>query len=134
MARMPVLAAGGIVLKTVKTPLIAVVRLRKRNEWVLPKGKLDAGETPRDAAKREGRRPLAPIPSIGQAVQAPLQAALEPSMEQGTHAAVAGEVVEIDASALSDNSEIAVFAATVEPEAAPTVRARNLLQRMRDWL
>ena len=34
-------------------PLIAVVRLRKRNEWVLPKGKLDDGETPRDAAERE---------------------------------------------------------------------------------
>lgn len=53
MARAPVLAAGGIVLRQAKTPLIAVVRLRKRNEWVLPKGKLDAGETPRDAAERE---------------------------------------------------------------------------------
>jgi 8-oxo-dGTP diphosphatase len=30
-----------------------VVRLRKRNEWVLPKGKLDDGETPRAAAERE---------------------------------------------------------------------------------
>jgi 8-oxo-dGTP diphosphatase len=39
MARTPVLAAG--------------VRLRKRNEWVLPKGKLDRGETPRAAAERE---------------------------------------------------------------------------------
>jgi 8-oxo-dGTP diphosphatase len=29
------------------------VRLRKRNEWVLPKGKLDDGETPRAAAERE---------------------------------------------------------------------------------
>jgi 8-oxo-dGTP diphosphatase len=27
--------------------------LRKRNEWVLPKGKLDDGETPRAAAERE---------------------------------------------------------------------------------
>ena len=34
-------------------PRFAVVRLRKRNEWVLPKGKLDDGETPRDAAERE---------------------------------------------------------------------------------
>jgi 8-oxo-dGTP diphosphatase len=34
-------------------PLIAVVRLRKRDEWVLPKGKLNDGETPRAAAKRE---------------------------------------------------------------------------------
>ena len=40
-------------LRQEETPLIAVVRLRKRNEWVLPKGKLDDGETPRDAAERE---------------------------------------------------------------------------------
>src|SRR5882757_8949318 len=53
MARAPVLAAGGIVLRREGTPLIAVVRLRKRNEWVLPKGKLDDGETPRAAAERE---------------------------------------------------------------------------------
>src|ERR1700727_140336 len=53
MARAAVLAAGGIVLRQEPTPLIAVVRLRKRNEWVLPKGKLDDGETPRDAAERE---------------------------------------------------------------------------------
>jgi 8-oxo-dGTP diphosphatase len=53
MAREPVLAAGGIVLRQAEPPLVAVVRLRKRNEWVLPKGKLDAGETPRAAAMRE---------------------------------------------------------------------------------
>jgi 8-oxo-dGTP diphosphatase len=53
MARTPVLAAGGIVLRPGTTPLIAVVRLRKRNEWVLPKGKLNDGEAPRAAAERE---------------------------------------------------------------------------------
>ena len=53
MARTPVLAAGGIVLRRAATPLVAIVRLRKRNEWVLPKGKLDRGETPRAAAERE---------------------------------------------------------------------------------
>src|SRR5580700_5166688 len=53
MARAPVLAAGGIVLRQEQPPRIAVVRLRKRNEWVLPKGKLDDGETARAAAKRE---------------------------------------------------------------------------------
>ncbi|MFT4121750.1 NUDIX hydrolase [Bradyrhizobium sp.] len=53
MARAPVMAAGGIVLRRGPTPLIAVVRQRKRNEWVLPKGKLDDGETPREAAYRE---------------------------------------------------------------------------------
>ncbi len=40
-------------LRRQQPPLIAVVRLRKRDEWVLPKGKLDDGETPRAAAKRE---------------------------------------------------------------------------------
>ena len=39
-------------LRQARPPLIAVVRLRK-GEWVLPKGKLDDGETPRDAAMRE---------------------------------------------------------------------------------
>src|SRR5580692_9972555 len=53
MARTPVMAAGGIVLRREKNPRIAVVRLRKRNEWVPPKGKLDDGETPRAAAERE---------------------------------------------------------------------------------
>ncbi|MGJ4948268.1 NUDIX domain-containing protein [Bradyrhizobium sp. HKCCYLS20291] len=53
MARAPIVAAGGIVLRREQPPRIAVVRLRKRDEWVLPKGKLDDGETPRDAAKRE---------------------------------------------------------------------------------
>ncbi|MGY3447743.1 NUDIX domain-containing protein [Bradyrhizobium sp. USDA 4353] len=53
MARVPIMAAGGIVLRREQPPRIAVVRLRKRDEWVLPKGKLDDGETPRDAAKRE---------------------------------------------------------------------------------
>src|SRR5256885_13383220 len=53
MARSPVLAAGGIVLRQGQTPMVAVVRLRKRSEWVLPKGKLDDGETPRAAAERE---------------------------------------------------------------------------------
>ena len=53
MARAPVMAAGGIVLRSGEAPLIAVVRQRKRNEWVLPKGKLDDGETPKEAAHRE---------------------------------------------------------------------------------
>lgn len=53
MARSPVLAAGGIVLRREDPERIALVRLRKRNEWVLPKGKLDNGETPRAAAERE---------------------------------------------------------------------------------
>jgi 8-oxo-dGTP diphosphatase len=53
MARVPVMAAGGIVMRREQPPLVAVVRLRKRDEWVLPKGKLDEGETARAAARRE---------------------------------------------------------------------------------
>jgi 8-oxo-dGTP diphosphatase len=53
MAREPVLAAGGIVVKRGAALQIAVVKQRKRNEWVLPKGKLNAGETARAAAERE---------------------------------------------------------------------------------
>ena len=34
MERAPVLAAGGIVLQRREVPLIAVVRLRKRSDWV----------------------------------------------------------------------------------------------------
>jgi len=41
------------VMRREQPPLIAVVRQRKRDEWVLPKGKLDDGETPRAAARRE---------------------------------------------------------------------------------
>jgi 8-oxo-dGTP diphosphatase len=54
MAREPVVvAAGGIVVRRGASPLIAVVQMRKRADWVLPKGKLDPGEAPRDAAERE---------------------------------------------------------------------------------
>jgi 8-oxo-dGTP diphosphatase len=51
--REPVLAAGGIVLRADAGPCVAVVRLRKNNAWVLPKGKLKPGEDVREAAKRE---------------------------------------------------------------------------------
>jgi len=53
MARDIVIAAGGIVVQRVGAPRIAVVQMRKRDDWVLPKGKLDADETPRAAAERE---------------------------------------------------------------------------------
>jgi 8-oxo-dGTP diphosphatase len=53
MARDIILAAGGIVVQRAEPPRFAVVCLRKRADWVLPKGKLDLGETPRAAAQRE---------------------------------------------------------------------------------
>ena len=41
---MPILAAGGIVLRDGSRPRIAIVRLRRDKSWVLPKGKLYPGE------------------------------------------------------------------------------------------
>jgi 8-oxo-dGTP diphosphatase len=52
-SRAPILAAGGIVLRGGREPLIAVVQLRKCNSWVLPKGKLNANESALAAARRE---------------------------------------------------------------------------------
>ena len=49
----PILAAGGVVLRGMTRPRIAVVRLRREKAWVLPKGKLLPREQPRDAAVRE---------------------------------------------------------------------------------
>jgi 8-oxo-dGTP diphosphatase len=49
----PVRAAGGIVLRD--SALVAIVQLRKNKAWVLPKGKLKAGENALAAAQREAR-------------------------------------------------------------------------------
>ena len=51
--RPPVLAAGGIVIRSGQKPLIAVVQRRRDNAWVLPKGKLKPNEKPIVAARRE---------------------------------------------------------------------------------
>jgi 8-oxo-dGTP diphosphatase len=53
MTETPIIAAGGIVLRGHKKPLIAVVQLRRQKIWVLPKGKLHKDETVLDAARRE---------------------------------------------------------------------------------
>lgn len=53
LTQTPLLAAGGIVLRGRKKPLIAVVQLRQQKTWVLPKGKLHKKETVLAAAKRE---------------------------------------------------------------------------------
>jgi 8-oxo-dGTP diphosphatase len=53
MARDPVHAAGGIVLRGGPRPRIAVVRRSKDDSWVLPRGKLKRDENPIAAAKRE---------------------------------------------------------------------------------
>jgi 8-oxo-dGTP diphosphatase len=49
----PILAAGGILLRGRVRPEIALVQLRKMGAWVLPKGKLAAGESANAAALRE---------------------------------------------------------------------------------
>src|ERR1700692_2298867 len=51
--RGPILAAGGIVLRHDGKPEIALVQLRKMGTWMLPKGKLAAGESAIAAARRE---------------------------------------------------------------------------------
>ncbi len=51
--RIPILAAGGIVLRGGPLPRIAVVQSRKMETWGLPKGKLEAGEDALTAARRE---------------------------------------------------------------------------------
>jgi 8-oxo-dGTP diphosphatase len=51
--RIPILAAGGIVLRGDRKPQVAVVQLRKLSAWVLPKGKLAASESALAAARRE---------------------------------------------------------------------------------
>jgi 8-oxo-dGTP diphosphatase len=52
-ARTPIIAAGGIVIRTGARPLVAVVQRRRDNAWVLPKGKLKPNEKPIAAARRE---------------------------------------------------------------------------------
>ncbi|MGA2125425.1 MAG: NUDIX domain-containing protein [Xanthobacteraceae bacterium] len=49
----PIHAAGGIVIRGHREPLIAIVQLRKDDSWVLPKGKLNRNESARAAARRE---------------------------------------------------------------------------------
>lgn len=49
-----ILAAGGIIWKEVgKEKKLAVVHRHKHNDWSLPKGKLDSGESWKKAALRE---------------------------------------------------------------------------------
>src|SRR5262245_42625216 len=53
MARMPIMGAGGIVVRGGPRPLIALVQRSKDDAWVLPKGKLKRKEAPIAAAERE---------------------------------------------------------------------------------
>lgn len=53
MARSPIYAAGGIVVRGRARPLIAVVQRSKDERWVLPRGKLKRDENPMAGARRE---------------------------------------------------------------------------------
>lgn len=53
MARKPVQAAGGIVVRKGTRPLVAVVQRAKDERWVLPRGKLKINERPVAGARRE---------------------------------------------------------------------------------
>jgi 8-oxo-dGTP diphosphatase len=52
-SRIPILAAGGIVLRNDQRAQFAIVQLRKLGAWGLPKGKLAVGEDAMAAARRE---------------------------------------------------------------------------------
>jgi 8-oxo-dGTP diphosphatase len=52
-SRVPILAAGGIVLRNAGRPQFAIVQSRKLGAWGLPKGKLADGEDAMAAARRE---------------------------------------------------------------------------------
>lgn len=49
----PIQAAGGVVMRGGHRPLFAIVRRRKDDRWVLPRGKLKRDERPVVGAKRE---------------------------------------------------------------------------------
>ena len=53
MARTPIHAAGGIVFRGRKRPLVAIVQRAKDERWVLPRGKLKRKEDPLIGARRE---------------------------------------------------------------------------------
>ena len=53
MARKPVYAAGGVVIRDGARPLIAIVQRSKDERWVLPRGKLKRSESPITGARRE---------------------------------------------------------------------------------
>jgi len=53
LARTPIHAAGGIVFRGRKRPLVAVVQRSKDERWVLPRGKLKRKENPKVGARRE---------------------------------------------------------------------------------
>ncbi len=53
MAREPIHAAGGIVVRGGAHPRIAVVQRSKDDAWVLPRGKLERDENPAAGARRE---------------------------------------------------------------------------------
>jgi 8-oxo-dGTP pyrophosphatase MutT (NUDIX family) len=53
MARTPIYAAGGIVVRGHARPRIAVVQRSKDERWVLPRGKLKRDENPLTGARRE---------------------------------------------------------------------------------
>ena len=53
MARTPIQAAGGIVVRGGARPVIAVVQRAKDDRWVLPRGKLKRKEQPKSGARRE---------------------------------------------------------------------------------
>ena len=79
MSESVTLAAGGVVLRLgTSGPEVLVVHRVKHQDWSLPKGKLDPGETPADAALREVEE------------ETGVRAALGPPLDPVTYPAVGG--------------------------------------------
>lgn len=49
----PVVAAGGFVVRRTRKDNVKLLLIKRKGKWDLPKGKMDPGETPVQAARRE---------------------------------------------------------------------------------
>lgn len=63
----PVLAAGGVIWRRTKKGRIEVILVHRPryDDWSLPKGKLDAGETDEEAALREVEEETCVVAALG---------------------------------------------------------------------
>ncbi|HEY3396343.1 MAG TPA: NUDIX domain-containing protein [Armatimonadota bacterium] len=68
MDRLSLVSAGAVVLAATDPPQVALLRHATAAEWRLPKGKLDPGETPREAAVREVREETGLVVTVSEEI------------------------------------------------------------------